>query len=316
MLRFFGTTPGLGVEITSSTVRLALVRGRGAGLSVLHTGAADLPSGLVTEKYSTPNIDDIAGLAGALRACLANAPARPVRTALSLPDGVFRVLTLEFDQLPDKAADRERLIRWRLEKAAAFDIADTVLRYEMLRQRERGFTVLACLMKRPVLVQYESLLAELGLEPWIVGLSSFHLLNFYSPLIAKKSSVACLAHFSDDSFTTIITEGGGARFYRYKEVKRGSADDIKARFTREIEDSLHFYTHRDRAQTSEVNGLYLTGESAAPHELAEELRAATALNVEVLSPADVLACSGKGKESPALALPVSMAAALGAGSVL
>ncbi len=316
MLRFFGKTPGLGLEITSSTVRLALVRGRGAGLSVLHTGAADLPSGMVTENYSTPNISDMKGLANALRACLVNAPARPARAALSLPDGVFRVLTLEFDQLPSKAADRERLIRWRLEKAAAFDIDDTVLRYELLRQQVRGFTVLACLIKRPVLAQYESALAGLGLEPWIVGLSSFHLLNFYSPLIAKKSSVSCLAHFSDDSFTTIMTEGGGARFYRYKEVKRGNADEIKARFTREIEDSLHFYTHRDRAQTSDVTGLYLTGESAPPHELAEELRQATTLNVHVLSPADVFAHSGMGRESPAPALPASLAAALGAGSAL
>jgi len=307
----------LGLEITSSAVRLALIRRSGAGLSVLHTGAADLPSGMVTESYSTPNISDMECLTNALRACLVNAPAaRPARAALSLPDGIFRVLTLEFDQLPSKAADRERLIRWRLEKAAAFDIDDTVLRYEMSRQQERGFTVLACLIKRPVLAQYESVLAGLGLEPWIVGLSSFHLLNFYSPLIAQKSSVSCLAHFSDDSFTTIMTEGGGARFYRYKEVKRGNADEIKARFTREIEDSLHFYTHRDRAQTSEVTGLYLTGESAPPHELAEELRAATTLNVHVLSPADVFAHSGMGRESPAPALSASLAAALGAGSAL
>ena len=307
----------MGLEITSSAVRLALIRRSGAGLSVLHTGAADLPSGMVTESYSTPNISDMECLTNALRACLVNAPAaRPARAALSLPDGIFRVLTLEFDQLPSKAADRERLIRWRLEKAAAFDIDDTVLRYEMSRQQERGFTVLACLIKRPVLAQYESVLAGLGLEPWIVGLSSFHLLNFYSPLIARKSSVACLAHFSDDSFTTIMTEGGGARFYRYKEVKRGNADEIKARFTREIEDSLHFYTHRDRAQTSEVTGLYLTGESAPPHELAEELRAATTLNVHVLSPADVFAHSGMGRESPAPALSASLAAALGAGSAL
>ncbi len=311
MLRFFARTPGLGVEITSSAVRLALMTGRGANLSVLHTGALDLPAGMVTESYSSTNVHDPDGLANVLRKCLADAPAQADRAALSLPDGVFRVQTLEFDQLPAKSMDRERLIRWRLEKAAAFDISETVLRYQVLRQRERGFTVLACLVKQPVLEQYESVVSRLGMEPWIVGLSSFHILNFFLPVIAKQSAVSALAYVTDNSFTTIITESEGPRFYRYKEVKRGG--EIKARLMREIEDSLHFYTHMDRAQTSEVKRLYLAGESAATNGLANELRTTMTLDVEVLSPAAVLA--GPGRESPSSVWAVSMAA-LGAGSAL
>ena len=301
----------MGVEITSSSIRLALVAGSGPDLCVLHTGTADLPAGLVTESYSSANIHDLDGLAKVLRQCLSDAPAQADRVALSLPDGVFRVQTLEFDQLPAKSRDRERLIRWRLEKAAAFDISETVLRYQVLHQRERGFTVLACLVKQPVLKQYESVLTRLGLEPWIVNLSSFHILNFFSPVITKKSTVSALAHVTDDSFTTIVTEAGGARFYRYKGVKRGGGE-IKAWLMREIEDSLHFYTHMDRAQTSQVERLYLAGESAATYEFADELRTATSLDVEVLSPADIL--SELGRKSPSPAWPVSLAAALGAGS--
>jgi Tfp pilus assembly PilM family ATPase len=313
MLRFFARTPGWGVEITSSGVRLALMAGRGADISVLHTGEVDLPTGLVAESYSSPNIRDLDALAATLRACLSLSPVQTYRAALSLPDGVFRVQTLEFDQLPAKTKDRERLIRWRLEKTAAFDISETVLRYQVLRQREHGFTVLACLIKQAVLEQYESVLTALGLEPWIVGLSSFHVLNFFSPLMVKKS-VSALACLTDESFTTIVTEAGGARFYRYKEVKRSGADEIKARLVREIEDSLHFYSHMDRAQTSAVDHLYLAGAPAVTDELAGELRTSASLNVEILSPAGVVPRSGG--PSPASALPVSMAAAMGAGSAL
>jgi len=294
-------------------MRLALVAGSGADFCILQTGTLDLPAGLVTESYSSANIHDFDALTNVLRQYLADAPAQADRVALSLPDGVFRVQTLEFEKLPTKPKDRERLIRWRLEKAAAFDISATVLRYQVLRQRERGFTVLACLVKQSVLDQYESLLTRLEFEPWIVGLSSFHILNFFSPVIKKKSTVSALAYVTDDSFTTIVTESGGVRFYRYKELKRGSGE-IKAKLVREIEDSLHFYTHMDRSQTSEVERLYLASESAATDKLADELRIATSLDVEVLSPAAVLA--GRDKGSPSSTWPVSMSAAFGAGSAL
>jgi Tfp pilus assembly PilM family ATPase len=273
-----------------------------------------LPAGLVAENYASLNVRDAGELAALLRECLAGAPSYAKRTALSLPDGVFRVQTLEFDQLPANARERERLIRWRLEKAAAFDISETVLRYEVLGQRERGFTVLACLAKRAVIEQYEAVLSGLGLEPWTVGLSSFHILNFYAPVLVRKSPVFALAHLTEDSFTTIVAEAGGARFYRYKEVKRTGAADLKARLMREIEDSLHFYTHMDRSQTAEVKHLYLSGESDLPYALAEGLSTATSLSVEVLSPADV--CAPACAPENASAWLVSMGPALGAGSSL
>jgi Tfp pilus assembly PilM family ATPase len=313
MLSFLAGTPGLGVEITSSAVRLAVLSGRGAKRSVQYVKTADLPAGLVAENYASLNISDTDELTRVLRECLDSAPANVKRTALSLPDGVFRVQILEFDQLPAKAVERERLIRWRLEKAA-FDISDTVLRYEVLQQREQGFTVLACMAKQAVIEQYETLFFELGLEPWSIGLSSFHIINLYAPVILKKSPVFALAHLTDYSFTTVVTEADGARFYRYKEMKRGSTDDIKVRLMREIEDSLHFYTHMDRSQTAEVKDLFLSGEPALLGEFSEKIGAATSLNVEILSPAGVCTfASEQGTASPSL---TSMAAALGAGSAL
>lgn len=314
MLRFFARRPFLGVEITASTVRLAAVSGNGANISVEHAKTADLPAGTVTGNYASPNIRDVNGVIQALRECLSGSPRVYRRAALSLPDSAFRVQTLEFDELPSKPADRERLIRWRLEKTVAFDLSDTVLRYQILRRQENGFTVLACMAKHAVIAQYESVLIELGLEPWSVGVSSFHILNLYSPVISKRSPVFALARLTEDSFTTMVTEAGGTKFYRFKEVKRGSAEEIKARFMREIEDSLHFYMHMGRTQTSEVRHLYLTGESTMPYDLADELGTATSLSVEVLSPADVVSQTGRNRTASAWL--VAMAAALGAGSSL
>ena len=308
MLRLIGRKPHLGIEITDKSVRVAAVSGSGDNFSAFFATAADLPAGIVSESYASPNIEDVNHLNSVLRECLAKAPSGIRRAALSLPDGVFRVQMLEFDELPGKAEDRERLIRWRLEKGAAFDIAETDLRYHVLGRQEKGFTVLSCVAKRAVIAQYESLLIGLGLDPWAVGPSSFHTLNFYFSYLTKKSAVSALAHLSEHSFATIIMETSGIKFYRYKDVKRGSAEDIHSRLMREIDDSLHFYTHMDRVQQSEVRDLYLTGESHLSTELAAGLRTMTSLNVDVLLPA-VSAQSARSIGS-------EMAAALGAGRSL
>jgi Tfp pilus assembly PilM family ATPase len=314
MFQYFAGSPSLGIEITASAVRLAALTVRGSGISVEYTKIEELPAGTVCGSYASPNIQDPSGLGAALREGLSGASRTYRRAALALPDGVFRVQTLEFDELPAKPADRERLIRWRLEKAAAFDLADTVLRFQVLKRPGNGYVALACVAKQSVIAQYEALLTELGLEPWNVGVSSFHVLNLYSPFLSKKSPVFAIAHLMEDSFTTIVEDGSGTRFYRYKDVKRAAADELKARFMREIEDSLHFYAHMDRTQTSVVQHLYLSGESALLYDLRDGLSTSTPLTVEVLSPADIITRTGQA--GTASAWLVVMAAALGAGSAL
>lgn len=275
---------------------------------MLGTARAVVPPGMVNESYGAPNLDSSLDLSRLVTDCLTSLGRPDIRrVALCLPDGVFRAQTLDFDALPGKAADRERLIRWRLEKTAAFDVADTALRYEILRGQDSGLTVLACVAKQSVLSQYEAVFTNLGLEPWSIGLSSFSTLNFYAAYLASRSPVAVLAHITDDAFATVIMENGGVRFYRYKEIKRGGVDEIRARIIREIEDSIHFYTHMDRTQAAEIRHLFLSGDAAANEGLAEGLQDRMAVTVEVLTPTVVLS---RGEAEP------DLAAALGAGGSL
>ncbi len=304
----FTRRPVLGLEITSAAVRMVALSGNGLRPGVLSVKKVDLPENMVSENYGSPNIQDPEGLNRVLHDCMDSLSAKNAcRAGLSLSDGIFRVQTLEFDQLPRSGREREQLIRWRLEKTAAFDIADSVVRHQVLRQ-SNGFTVLVCAAKQSVLSQYETLLKGLGLEPWSVGLSSFHTLNFYAPYIIKKSKLAALMHVTEDSLTTIIAENGSVRFYRFKEIKRGNSIDIRSRMMREIEDSLHFYTHLDRGQQAEAPHLYISGESPLRDHLVEELGAVSTLNAEVLVPARVFPSAAEtGPE---------MAAAFGAGGAL
>ncbi len=308
MLRFFNAS-NLGIEITARALKLGVLAGSGASVSLLASKAVQMPSGMVSEGYATLNIRDREGLDALIRSCLQEfSPLAPRRAGLSLPDGIFRIQTLEFDELPSGNRDRDRLVRWRLEKGASFDTAGTVLRYQVLPRRDRGYTVLASVAKQDVLSQYEELLSGRGLEPWSVGPSSFNALNYYSARIAANDlSGAALVWITDGSYATIIMERGGPRFYRYREYKAGSPEDVAGRLLRELDDSLHFYTHMDRMQPSEIGHIYLAGDPSVMGPLAESLRNATTLGVETLEPGMVI---------PSADASPAMAAVLGAGGAL
>lgn len=311
MLRLLARKPSLGIEITSTTVRLAAVSGKRPNITLDAVRTAALPAGTVCDAFSSPNPGELNGIVAGLRACLPPDARRYRRAALSLPDALFRVQFLEFDELPPSPADQERLIRWRLEKTAAFDLAGTVIRFTVQRKEPKGLTALACVAKQAVVELYERAFPEAGLEPWSVGISSFHSMNFYAPVMERQSPVHAFAHIMDDSFAVMVVERGRMKFYRWKEVKRGAAAELKARFIRELVDSMHFYTHLDREQTAEIGRFYIAGDAAVSGELAGELSDALSVHVAPLAPGDVLPV--KNGDGEALA-PLS--AALGAGCSL
>jgi Tfp pilus assembly PilM family ATPase len=287
MLRFHLNKSRIGIEITSGAARLAEVASRGGRYDVLFVKELKLPAGAVASDYAALNIHDSDGLVDILRGYLDGiAPGHSRRAVLSLPDSVFRVQVFEFDEFPDKAAERDGLIRWRFEKSA-FDVSGAVIRHQVRKRPDKGFSVLACAAKQAVISQYEDALVGSGLEPWSVGISSLHALNFYLSSLVNTSSLNALAYVSERSCTTIV-EDRGAQFYRYKEVKNGAPGDMAKGLVREIGDSLHFYTHRDRLQHNEVGRLYLMGDNSAMPALAEELRNMTSLEVEMLSPSRVV----------------------------
>lgn len=305
MLKFFKRT-AFGIEITSRAVRMGLIRSSGDSRDVRTGNVHDLPPGMMTESFTASTTGDREGILAALRAGFEEFPAlKTRRIGLSLPDGLFRVQTLEFDELPPAAADQEKLVRWRLEKSATFDLEGTTLRFQVSERPERGYSVLVCAAKQRTITFFEDLLAELACEVWSVGLSSFHALNFYGPALRQDGGTCAFAWLAPGYYSTIILEQGIPRFYRFREIKPGTSGDAASRVARELDDSLHFYTHRDRLQQSEVERLSLAGDEDLVAGLSGGLSNTTAVVIEQLMPAAVMP-SAQGSSG-------AFAAALGAG---
>ncbi len=282
MFRFFSSPP-LGVEISSRAVKLGVLPPKGSPSQKPRAKAIPLPPGMVGDAFASPNIKDLEAFTTLVRGELREfLPLKTRRIGLSLPDTVFRVVSLEFDELPARVPDRDRLVRWRVEKSAAFDVSNAVLRYQVSPREGRGYSVLASMAKRDVLDQYEDLLSGLGYDTWLVSPASFHALNFYFPsLQARGVQGLSFAWITEGSYAVLVAEQGIPRFYRCKEIRQGAAD-AKDRVLRELEDSLHFYTHMDRQQLSQIGHLFLGGDSSMLSALAGDLKSALALEVEVL----------------------------------
>lgn len=299
----------LGIEITSQAVRSGALTKRNGVLGLLGSSAAPLAPGMVAEGFVGQMIRDRDGVAAALGTAVRQAGAGTVRRAgLGLPDAVFRVQLLDFDDLPAARADRERLIRWRLEKAASFDMAETTLRWQIIPREERRITVLAGIAKTATLAQVEDLLAGAGLETWTVGPSSFHVLNLYAPVIGARGIASyALVWITEGSYCTLVVERGSLRFYRFREIKPGVPDDVAKRLARELDDSLHFYTHMDRLQTVEVGHLFLAGDPAMVAALDEAVKQSVGIEAAVLDLSAVV---------PSAVADAALAPAIGAGGVL
>lgn len=259
-------------------------------LSLLDSRTHPLVPGTVTEGFASSGITDQEGLAAVLRILLRDAVRRKVRRAgVSLPDALFRVQMIDLDELPTGSSDRERLIRWRLEKAAVVDTAGTVLRYQVSPREDRGYSILACLIKRDILFQYEEVLEGQGLDVWRVAPASFNVLNLYAPaIVARGIDAFALVWMADSSYSALIVERGTVRFYRYRDIKASAAGEAPDRLMRELDDTLHFYTHMDRGQRAEIGNVFLAGPHPAVNEVAAGLRNAAPFDVEMITPSAVL----------------------------
>jgi type IV pilus assembly protein PilM len=83
---------------------------------------------------------------------------------LVVPDAAVRVLLLDFDALPAKAAEALPVVRFRLKKLLPFDADGAAVSYQVMATTRAGLQVLAVAMPREVQAEYEGWCARRGLS--------------------------------------------------------------------------------------------------------------------------------------------------------
>lgn len=204
--------PRTAVEITLEGALAATLPG--AGQPAVFAFAA-LPAGAVIPGIAEPNIPMPEVVTEALRAALEATSPHSQWITLIVPDTTVRVFVLDFDSLPEKAAEVLPVLRFRLRKMVPFDVEHAAVSYQRLQNgAQNGMVkVVASIMPGPILAEYEAAVRAADYEPGVVLPSSLAALSAHEalePILAVNLSSAAL--------TTSITSGQDLLLYRTVEL--------------------------------------------------------------------------------------------------
>ena len=156
-----GARPRLACEIMANGVIAARVSGKPLRLDLFTSRR--LTSGVVAPGLGGANIQDGEVLRSAVSSALGAVAGNDRDIILVLPDAAVRVLLLDFETLPAKAADFEPIIRFRLKKSLPFDVEHAAVSCD-IRRENGNVRVVAAVSPREVIDDYETALRDAGYD--------------------------------------------------------------------------------------------------------------------------------------------------------
>jgi type IV pilus assembly protein PilM len=191
-----GTRPRLAVEIRWGGVVAARAQDAATGI-LSAVSRAELGADAIEPGLKAGNFKNRPAVVAAVKRTLEDVTEKGLgrEVTLVVPDATVRVLLLDFDTLPAKAADALPLVRFRLKKLLPFDADDAAVSYQVMsgtRGVAKGaLRVVAVAIPREVLEEYEAVVREAGFEPGAV----------------LPSTLASLAGLGDDAATLVVNAG-------------------------------------------------------------------------------------------------------------
>jgi type IV pilus assembly protein PilM len=216
-----GTRPRLAVEVRAEGV----VAARAEDATALLTGVAraDLAEGALAPGLKPGNILDKTAVTAAVRKVLdavaGTGRERSRDVTVVVPDSAVRVLFVDFDQLPSKAAEALPVVRFRLKKLLPFDADEAMVSYQVMSSEKNAVKLLAVAMPKAVLEEYEAVVLAAGYLPGAVMPSTLAALagldEVAAPVLVVNAGTAAV--------TTAIVQGEALLLHRSFDMSVGGA---------------------------------------------------------------------------------------------
>src|SRR6266550_4127127 len=209
-----GTRPRLAVEVRAEGVVAA--RAEDAAALLTAVARANLADGAVAPGLKVGNIVNRTAVTAALRRVLdgvAGSGRERLRdVTVVVPDAAVRVLCVDFDQLPSKAAEALPVVRFRLKKLLPFDADEAMVSYQVMSTEKDSVKLLAVAMPKAVLEEYEAVVLAAG----------------YLPGAVLPSTLAALAGLEEAEAPVLVVNAGLGTVTREIEVSAAAHEVAQA----------------------------------------------------------------------------------------
>jgi hypothetical protein len=161
------------------------------------------------------------------------------------------VSLLRFEKVPANTADLAELIRWQVRKAVPFKIEDAQIAWMPGMSGEGGREFVVSIARRDIVQEYEAAAQAAGLQPGVVDLATFNVVNLALAAAAPPAGDWMVVHLAGDYLTLLILRGEAVIFYRH----RGADDEVS------LADVVHQTAmyYEDRLQGGGFARVVLTG---------------------------------------------------------
>ena len=214
-----GTRPRLAVEVRSEGVIAARAEDAAALLTAVARG--ELAEGALAPGLKAGNVVDRAAVVAAVRKALDGVASqgRGRDVTVVVPDAAVRVLLLEFDELPSKAAEALPVVRFRLKKLLPFDVDEAVVSYQVMASAKGSVQVVAVAVPKSVLDEYEGVVTAAGYLPGAVLPSTLAALAG----LDEAEASALVVNAGPNGVTTAIVKGGILLLHRSVDMAGDAA---------------------------------------------------------------------------------------------
>jgi type IV pilus assembly protein PilM len=250
------------VEFAADRVTVVSLEPGGQEAIVGAHATEPLPPGVITPALNAVNVEQPNAAGDALRRALDRAGLRGGRAALVIPDAVARVSILPFETVPASERDLDQLVRWQVRKSVPFEIEGAQVSWSRGAAHDGGADVIVAVARRDLVEEYEALCLRCGLQPGLVDLATFSLINALLAAAPEgeggsdPASDWLLVHVTRGDATLAIVRSGELIFFRHRAM---AADET-------LEDLVHQTSmyHEDRLGGARFARVVVAGLSAGP----------------------------------------------------
>ena len=181
----------------------------------------ELAEGALAPGLKAGNVVDRAAVVAAVRKALDGVASqgRGRDVTVVVPDAAVRVLLLEFDELPSKAAEALPVVRFRLKKLLPFDVDEAVVSYQVMASAKGSVQVVAVAVPKSVLDEYEGVVTAAGYLPGAVLPSTLAALAG----LDEAEASALVVNAGPNGVTTAIVKGGILLLHRSVDMAGDAA---------------------------------------------------------------------------------------------